>query len=71
MGVCSWGFLIPPTTDDVQQQQTTIALIYFQLPSLFKTFPFVLPLSLFSRALISEWKAMLFSDFVPLPVALD
>jgi hypothetical protein len=44
---------------------------HYEAPSLFKTFPFALPLPFFASALISERKAMLFSDFAPLPVVLD
>jgi hypothetical protein len=49
----------------------TIASICDEAPSLFKTFPFQLPLPFFASALISERKAMLFSDFALLPVVSD
>jgi hypothetical protein len=47
------------------------ASIYNEAPSLFTTVPFPLPLPFFASALISERKAMLFSDFAPLPVVSD
>jgi hypothetical protein len=58
----------------INNEETIVAMasIYNEAPSLFKTFPFPLPLPFFESALISERKAMLFSDFAPPPpVVLD
>jgi hypothetical protein len=54
-----------------KETSIVIASTHDEAPSLFKTFPFRLPLPFFASALISKRKAMLFSDFAPLPFVQD